>query len=140
MALDNAAANGQTEAGTVAAIFGSDKGLENRRQDFRLNACPVIEYLDFDLLEVFEQVEIQVLDDGAGIQAEILPTIFEPFVTTKDRSHGTGLGLAVSRSIIERHSGKISIQSEVGKGTTVKITLPLTAGISLPSLAGAGAY
>ena len=85
-------------------------------------------------------IEILVRDDGAGIPAEILPTIFEPFVTTKDRTHGTGLGLAVSRSIIERHSGKISIQSEVGKGTTVKITLPLTAGISLPSLAGAGAY
>ena len=86
------------------------------------------------------EIEILVRDDGAGIPAEILPTIFEPFVTTKDRTHGTGLGLAVSRSIIERHSGKISIQSEVGKGTTVKITLPLTAGTSLPSLAGAGAY
>jgi two-component system, NtrC family, sensor kinase len=85
-------------------------------------------------------VELQVRDDGAGIPAEILPTIFEPFVTTKDRTHGTGLGLAVSRSIIERHSGRISIQSEVGKGTTVIITLPVSAGTSLPAMAGPGAY
>jgi len=90
-----------------------------------------------DLLEDLQQVEIQVLDDGAGIQAEILPTIFEPFVTTKDRSHGTGLGLAVSRSIIERHSGKITVHSEVGKGTTVTITLPLTPAAQLPVVAGA---
>lgn len=90
-----------------------------------------------DLLEDLQQVEIQVLDDGAGIQAEILPTIFEPFVTTKDRSHGTGLGLAVSRSIIERHSGKITVHSEVGKGTAVTITLPLTPAAQLPVVAGA---
>ena len=90
-----------------------------------------------DLLEDLQQVEIQVLDDGAGIPPEILPTIFEPFVTTKDRSHGTGLGLAVSRSIVERHSGKITVRSEVGKGTAVTITLPLSPVAHSPQLAGA---
>jgi len=87
-------------------------------------------------------VALVVRDDGFGIPPEILPRIFEPFVTTKDLNHGTGLGLAVSRGIIERHGGKISIQSEVGKGTTVTITLPVP-GRSGPvpeqSLAGAGA-
>ncbi len=71
------------------------------------------------------QVVVTVRDDGSGIPADILPTIFEPFVTTKDLNHGTGLGLAVSRGIVERHSGKISIESEIGKGTTVTITLPV---------------
>jgi two-component system NtrC family sensor kinase len=72
-------------------------------------------------------ISISVRDDGAGIPPEILPKVFEPFVTTKDQAHGTGLGLAVSRSIIERHGGKIALQSELGKGTTVTITLPVPA-------------
>ena len=70
-------------------------------------------------------VSITVRDDGGGIPPDILPRVFEPFVTTKDTAHGTGLGLAVSRSIVERHSGTIDIQSQVGKGTTVTITLPV---------------
>jgi two-component system NtrC family sensor kinase len=70
-------------------------------------------------------VEIAVRDNGTGIAPEILPKLFEPFVTTKDRTHGTGLGLAVSRSIIERHSGRIAVQSEIGKGSTFTITLPV---------------
>jgi len=71
------------------------------------------------------KVLLTVRDDGSGIPPEVLPKIFEPFVTTKEHGHGTGLGLAVSRGIIERHSGQIKIDSEVGKGTTVTITLPV---------------
>jgi two-component system NtrC family sensor kinase len=74
------------------------------------------------------QVSLTVRDDGSGIPPEVMPKIFEPFVTTKDHEHGTGLGLAVSRGIVERHSGKISVESEVGKGTTVTITLPVPGG------------
>ena len=70
-------------------------------------------------------VLINVRDDGAGIPPEVLPKVFEPFVTTKEHNHGTGLGLAVSRSIIQRHSGTINLQSELGKGTTMTITLPV---------------
>jgi two-component system, NtrC family, sensor kinase len=86
------------------------------------------------------QVVLRIRDDGSGIPPDLLPRIFEPFVTTKDLNHGTGLGLAVSRGIIERHSGKISLESELGKGTTVTIALPVP-GPSGPapelSLAGA---
>ena len=85
------------------------------------------------------KIAISIRDDGTGIAPEILPKIFEPFVTTKEHGHGTGLGLAVSRSIIERHSGKISLQSELGKGTTVTITLPVPGSAALaaePALAG----
>ena len=70
------------------------------------------------------QLRIVVRDDGAGIPPEILPRIFEPFLTTKETGRGVGLGLAISHSILERHSGTIAVQSEVGKGTTFIVTLP----------------
>jgi two-component system NtrC family sensor kinase len=71
------------------------------------------------------QAEIKVRDDGSGIAPEILPHMFEPFFTTKENGHGVGLGLAISHGIIERHNGRIEVQSEPGKGTTFTITLPL---------------
>jgi two-component system NtrC family sensor kinase len=72
-------------------------------------------------------VRIVVRDDGTGIAAEILPRLFEPFLTTKETGKGVGLGLAISRSILERHSGKIEVQSELGRGTTFTIILPCEA-------------
>ena len=71
-------------------------------------------------------MNLKFRDDGAGIPAENLEKIFEPFFTTKAK--GTGLGLAITRQIVEQHHGKIAIESEVGKGTTVTIRLPIRAG------------
>ena len=65
-----------------------------------------------------------VRDDGSGIPAEILPRIFEPFLTTKETGRGVGLGLAISHGILERHRGNIEVKSEVGQGTTFTVTLP----------------
>jgi two-component system NtrC family sensor kinase len=70
------------------------------------------------------EVEILVRDDGAGIAPDVLEHIFEPFLTTKERGHGVGLGLAISRGIVERHNGRIEVQSELGKGTIFTVTLP----------------
>ena len=70
------------------------------------------------------ELRIVVRDDGAGIPPEILPRIFEPFLTTKETGRGVGLGLAISQSILERHNGMMSVESEVGKGTTFTVTLP----------------
>ena len=70
------------------------------------------------------QVRIVVRDDGSGIPPEILPRIFEPFLTTKETGRGVGLGLAISHSILERHNGNIEVQSEPGRGTTFTVTLP----------------
>jgi two-component system NtrC family sensor kinase len=72
-----------------------------------------------------DNIEMQIRDDGMGIPPEILPQIFEPFLTTKETGHGVGLGLAISHGIVERHNGSIAVQSESGKGTTFTITLPL---------------
>ncbi|HXJ85229.1 MAG TPA: ATP-binding protein [Candidatus Binatia bacterium] len=69
-------------------------------------------------------VRIVVRDDGCGIPPEILARLFEPFLTTKETGRGVGLGLAISRSILERHNGSIEVQSEVGRGTTFTVTLP----------------
>ncbi|HBT83743.1 MAG TPA: histidine kinase [Desulfuromonas sp.] len=66
---------------------------------------------------------IRLCDTGSGIAEEALDKVFEPFFTTKTR--GTGLGLAITRQIIEQHHGRITLESEVGKGTTFTIYLPL---------------
>lgn len=68
---------------------------------------------------------IEVMDNGNGIPPDILPRIFDPFFTTKDVGKGTGLGLAVSRGIVEIHSGRIDVKSELGKGTTFTVKLPI---------------
>ena len=65
---------------------------------------------------------IELSDTGNGIPPEILPRIFEPFVTTKGT--GTGLGLSISYGIIEAHGGRITVASEVGVGTTFTVMLP----------------
>ncbi len=73
------------------------------------------------------QMELQVRDDGTGIAPDLLPHLFEPFSTTKEVGKGVGLGLAISKSIVERHKGQIEVESEFGRGTTFYIFLPLDA-------------
>ena len=70
-------------------------------------------------------VYIEVTDNGAGIPAELLPRIFELFVTTKPSGKGTGLGLVVCQEIVKAHGGTIDIESVVGTGTSVRIYLPI---------------
>lgn len=76
-------------------------------------------------------------DNGHGIAKEHLPKIFDPFFTTKDQPAnglmGTGLGLSVSYGIIQNHGGRIGVVSEVGKGTTFTVELPLVAPAVLPA-------
>jgi signal transduction histidine kinase len=71
-----------------------------------------------------EGVNISVADNGAGIAEGDLPFIFEPFFTTKKEVRGVGLGLSVAYGIVERHGGKITVVSSVGKGTTFMLNFP----------------
>jgi len=72
-----------------------------------------------------DNIFVSIADTGGGIAPEILNRIFEPFFTTKDVGKGTGLGLSVSYDIIRKHGGTIKATSEVGKGTTFTITIPI---------------
>ncbi len=74
------------------------------------------------------EVVIEVADTGSGIPADLLPRVMDPFFTTKEEGKGTGLGLAICRRIVHDHKGTIHIDSEVGKGTTVRIALPVAWG------------
>lgn len=68
---------------------------------------------------------ILITDNGSGIKSEHLSRVMDPLFTTKDPGEGTGLGLSIAYSIMKEHKGKILIESELGKGTTVKLCLPL---------------
>src|SRR4029079_18978196 len=72
-------------------------------------------------------VEITVADDGPGIPPDVIGKIFDPFFTTKDVGEGSGLGLSIVHGIVDRHGGRIEVQSRVGEGTTFRIVLPAEA-------------
>ena len=75
------------------------------------------------LLPDGDQVRFEITDTSCGIPPELLGRIFEPFVT-RGKSGGTGLGMAIARSIVEAHQGQIWVESTVGEGTTFFITIP----------------
>lgn len=75
---------------------------------------------------------VEVQDTGKGIKPEHLQKIFDPFFTTKPVGQGTGLGLSLSYGIVQKHDGRIDVQSEVGKGTTFRVVLPKAATIKSP--------
>lgn len=74
-----------------------------------------------------DRAVITITDTGCGIALELLKKIFDPFFTTKPVGEGTGLGLSVSYSIIERHQGTINVESRLGQGTTFTVTIPINA-------------
>lgn len=73
------------------------------------------------------KVLIEIADTGKGIPKEIIKQVFEPFFTTKPVGKGTGLGLTITYDIIKKHAGEISVESEPGKGTVFRVTLPVSA-------------
>lgn len=72
-----------------------------------------------------EDVLIEVIDTGSGIPPTVISRIFDPFFTTKPVGKGTGLGLSLSYGIIKKHQGELTVSSELGKGTTFTIRLPI---------------
>ena len=71
-----------------------------------------------------DHVEIEVRDTGIGMSADVLAHLYQPFFTTKAIGRGTGLGLATTKIYVERANGTISVDSQLGRGTTFRIRMP----------------
>jgi two-component system, sporulation sensor kinase E len=114
-------------------ITGDKFSLERLFKNIIRNAIEAIPgggTLSIYITSKSQAVEIRFKDTGHGIPADKINGLFTEFTTTK--GDGIGLGLAISKRIIEAHNGTISIESEVGKGTTVRITLPLSGNSKIP--------
>lgn len=89
-----------------------------------MHACDKNGVLIIATTQINDKVITSITDNGRGINPDDLLRIFDPFYTTKPIGEGTGLGLPVSHGIIEKHNGRIEVESEVDKGTVFTITLP----------------
>ncbi len=113
--------------GDVPKIFCSPSQINQIFLNLLTNAVDSIDERGDIVIHTCEQhgnVEISITDTGCGIPADVLPKIRNPFFTTKEVGKGTGLGLSIVDRIIAEHGGKLRIESEPGKGTTVTVVLP----------------
>lgn len=115
-------------AENIPAIFGKATYLQLVFMNLLINARDAMP--NGGLITVSSAVEnnqviIKFSDNGSGISADNFEKVFQPFFTTKAKNRGTGLGLSISRRIINQHRGSIQLDSEINKGTTFIITLPI---------------
>ena len=122
---------------TIHKTYKTDKynfeGIEDQIKQVLLNIIKnAIDSISQDEGEITMNISktpsdliLEVKDTGRGIEAENIKSIYDPFYTTKGKE-GTGLGLSVSYGIIKNHQGNIKIESTIGKGSTVTLTLPIT--------------
>ena len=116
--------------GVLAAIEGDPDFLRACLLNVLGNACEAMTEggtLDISASHTESHLLLEIRDSGCGVPAEVLGRIFEPFFTTKEK--GLGLGLALTRRLIEEHRGRIAFASQPGVGTTVTIQLPIKGGI-----------
>ena len=111
-------------------IKGNKQKLEQVVINLIHNACDALESKDQSITVQLESSDsectISVADKGKGIPEQDLSHLTEPFFTSKRDSGGTGLGLSVSAGIIKEHNGKIHFESDVGKGTIVRVVVPVS--------------
>jgi signal transduction histidine kinase len=111
-------------------VIGNQNELEQVITNIILNARDAIRQakksgdITISLADSTDAIKIEIRDEGVGIAKDIMPKIFDPFFTTKDVGKGVGLGLSICQSIVEKHSGTITAQSEPHKGSVFTVTLP----------------
>jgi signal transduction histidine kinase len=117
----------------ITAVLGSEARLGQVFLNLVVNAAQAIPQGDASHNEIRlstrmegDKVVVEVSDTGPGIPADLRARLFTPFVTTKPAGQGTGLGLSICRRIVTALGGEIVVESEVGKGTTFRVTLPST--------------
>ena len=117
-------AEGETCPKCGAPIYAFEVPLKGLVQGCLKKGCGWHRWEQADSAWNDEYVEVRVTDDGCGIPKSQLPKLFEPFTSTKGQK-GTGLGLAVTWGIVDNHNGTITVESEVGVGTTFIIRIPV---------------
>jgi len=114
-------------ASDMPSIIADETKLKQVFLNIILNAAQAMEgngKLTISTIIDKKQIKVKIQDTGPGIPPENMGKLFSPFFTTKEK--GTGLGLAISYGIVERHGGKIDVDSELGKGSTFTISLPIS--------------
>ncbi|WP_413282694.1 transporter substrate-binding domain-containing protein [Vibrio sp. MA40-2] len=115
----------------LPTIKGNSQRLQQVVINLIVNACQALQNIQQSIVISVQfnpynrQLMISVKDEGCGIEADNLSRLTDPFFTTKRKQGGTGLGLSISTTIVEEHAGKLTFQSEIGKGTIIELMFPL---------------
>ena len=115
---------------TPTLIDGDEGALGNALMNLCINAVDALRDQEGDRVLLLrtrnkgDLVEVEVIDNGAGIAPEVQGRIFDPFFTTKPQGRGTGLGLSLVYSLVQAHRGQVTVESEPGRGTTMRMTFP----------------
>ncbi|HEY2743955.1 MAG TPA: ATP-binding protein [Polyangia bacterium] len=120
-----------TDAPPSLPPLAADPGqLEQVLVNLLMNACDACAaggHVTARARRADDGVVLEVADDGSGIAPEHLPSVLDPFFTTKKRGQGTGLGLTIAADIVKNHGGSLAIESAPGRGTTVRVVWPVKA-------------
>jgi two-component system NtrC family sensor kinase len=120
----------QKNFGDIAMVKGYPQQLNQVFMNILVNAAQAIEKkgeIVVETRQVQDHVHIVISDTGCGVPQDNLQKIFDPFFTTKDVGKGTGLGMNIAYNIVKKHKGSIAVDSQVGKGTTFTIKIPVDA-------------
>lgn len=114
-------------------IFADIKQLRHAIINLLKNSCEAMNHCGQILVDARKEgsdISIRITDSGCGIAADLLPTVFDPFITTKE--DGSGLGLHIAKEIITAHNGTIAVESKEGCGCTFTISLPVSSDTGPP--------
>ncbi|MFP6654554.1 MAG: ATP-binding protein [Myxococcota bacterium] len=110
--------------GRLNGIIGNANSINQILLNLLKNAGDAASNIRIETKSYPGRIDVRITDDGLGIPQHLLETIFDPFYTTKKAGEGNGLGLSISRRMAKSHGGDLTIESELGVGTTFTLSLP----------------